>query len=181
MRRHQFKPIASEKKIYSLEFDYFGTYDWLGYVTGCGDPKCCPFTGAALAQGDFKSSKGIWEEYVAQLASYWHATEEEFPTQPIDIGVILRLGKSDGEFESRIITRPEADAAFEAFLGALMIYCWQKQISLDAKDAKAEIKAAAKLEKERLKALEPKKSRAIRKVKSKAPGMIPVEGTEEAA
>ena len=175
MRRHQFRPIASEKKIYSLEFDYFGTYDWLGYVTGCGDSKCCPFSGIALAQGDFKSSKGIWNEYLAQLASYWHATEEEFPSQPIDIGVILRLGKNDGEFESRVVTRPEAEAAFEAFLGALMIYGWQKQISLDAKDAKAEIKAAAKVEKERLKALEPKKPRAVRKVKSKAPDMIPVE------
>ncbi len=180
MRKHLFKPIASEAKIYSLEYDYSGTYDWTAFITGCGDPDCCEFSGVARALGDFKSSNGLWDEYIAQIASYWRAREEEFPGEPIDIAVLLHLGKENGEFKAKLVTREDADSAFQAFVGALMIYNWGKQIKLDAKAERAEDRAAAKLEKARLKALEPKKPRAPRKVKIKSAGLIPVEGQEAA-
>jgi hypothetical protein len=175
MAKHNFRPVASEQRIYSREYAYAGTFDWTGYVTGCGDPACCPFEGEVFALGDFKSSKALWEEYRIQVSSYKQALEEEFPETHVDVGIVLRLGKFDGEFEPLVIPRHELDIDFEAFLGALSIFNWQKQRHLDAKAVKDAIKLQKKLEKAALAAAKPKKTRAIRKVKTKCFEPIPIE------
>lgn len=151
MAKHNFKPLNAEKKIYSKEYNYSGTYDWLAYITSCNDTKCCPFEGTVLALGDWKSSKSLWDEYLIQTAAYVKAHEEEFPEQTIAIRVLIRLGKEDGEFESRVLTRDTLDHEFNVFLGALAIYNWEKQIKLqeryEREVAKAEAKAIKELEK----------------------------------
>ena len=154
--RHKFRPLFSEKKIYSRRHGYAGTIDWLAWVTSCGDPNCCPFEGEALVLGDFKSSRSLYDEYFCQLAAYREAIEEEFPDLKIGACVLLRLGKEDGEFESRTATVEEFESDLDGFLGILQTYHWQKQRDLNRKFerelAKAEEKAKKELDKATAKA-----------------------------
>lgn len=165
MDKHAFTPVHSERKIYSLTYDYAGTLDWIAHITSCGDPKCCPFHGTVRALGDFKSSRSLYDEYRAQTASYQAAWQEEFPDQPIAVRVLLRLGKDSGDFESMTMTEDEFERDFDGFLGTLQMYGWSKQLELDRKHEKALAKAAAK-------ALEPPKKR-------RAPKKIVVPGHQE--
>ncbi len=164
--RHGFNPIFSEKKVYSREFGYAGTLDWLAYITSCGDYDCCPFDGEALVLGDFKTSNSLYDEYRMQLASYRHAIEEEYPQYQIGAIQILRLGKEDGDFEVMPVSKECFEGDLDGFLGLLQAYHWRKQIDFDrryekdaekaeknaAKDAEKAAKALAKAEKVRLKA-----------------------------
>ncbi len=163
MQKHKFEPISTEKKIYSREYSYSGTFDWLALITSCGDPLCCPFEGTVLALGDWKSSKRLYDEYRVQISAYVKAYEEEFPDSTIGVRVLIRLGKEDGEFESMVISKDSQEADFQGFLGALSIYNWDKQLKIDKKykkslakivadEAKALAKAVAKEEKELIKA-----------------------------
>lgn len=159
--KHKFKPLQAERKIYSRQYGYAGTFDWLAYVTPCGDLSCCPLemgSGEVLALGDFKSSKSIYDEYRAQLAAYQAAWEEEFPDQPIDCRIILHLGKDDGQFNAKVLTGfNQFSTDFDGFLGALATYNWLKQLELDRKAAKP-----------------PTKRRAPRRVVVKEPEAIPI-------
>ncbi len=87
--------------------------------------------------------------------------EKEAPPK-VELRVVLRLGKEDGDFESMIlgnVTEYEMDLA--AFEGALAIYSWKEQMRLDAKT-----------EKQKLKTLKPKK--VARKIKVPKVESIPV-------
>ena len=145
--KHKFRPLASEKKVYSLRYNYSGTFDWLAYITSCGDAACCPFEGEKLCLGDFKSSKALYDEYRLQVAAYQQAHTEEFPDVKIDLRCVLRLGKDDGAFEPMTMTNDAYEADLDGFLGALEAYNWQKQIDLDRKmdrDAEKAFKKAQK-------------------------------------
>lgn len=51
------------------------------------------------AMGDWKTSNGIYAEYLAQVAAYAILWEENFPDQPIDGGYhLLRFDKEYGDF-----------------------------------------------------------------------------------
>lgn len=152
MARHSFRPLASEKKIYSREMDVSGTFDWLAHISSCDDPKCCAtvFT-SKLAIGDFKTSKALYDEYRIQVAAYKKARMEEFPLSLIDLRVILRLDKEGGGFEAIIMdtdpTEDEYAGDLSAFMGALDIFRWQKQRQVDNKykrDMDRRAKRAAK-------------------------------------
>jgi len=152
--RHKFRPVFSEKKLYSRSHGFAGTCDWLAYVTSCGDPDCCPFEGEALVLGDFKSSRNLYDEYFCQLAAYREAIEEEFPDLKIGACTLLRLGKEDGEFEVRTATQEEFESDLDGFLGILQTYHWQKQRDLNTKYEKELAKIKAKAERELAKATE---------------------------
>ncbi len=96
----------SELIIYSKKNDVAGIMDAEGHIDG---KKCII---------DFKSSKGIYNEYRYQLASYWSAREEE-TGEKFDIGYIVKFGKDDGEFGVMEIQRKEYQKDLEAFLGLL--------------------------------------------------------------
>lgn len=131
MVKHSFTPILSEEKVYSLAYNYSGTLDWIGYVTSCGDPLCCKHSGTVKALGDFKSSKALYDEYRLQLAAYHGAVVEESPEHSdIEIHVVLRLGKEDGEFETLVITAQEFEADLDGFYGTLQMFVWFKQLDL---------------------------------------------------
>ena len=166
--KHKFRPVFSEKKLYSRKYGYAGTCDWLAYVTSCGDPECCPFDGETLVLGDFKSSRSLYDEYFCQLASYWQAIEEEFPELKIGACMLLRLGKEDGEFEVRTATQEEFDSDLDGFLGCLGMYFWQKQRDLDRRFARDAAKAVAKAEKDAIKAAEKAANAAIKAAKPKS-------------
>lgn len=135
MDKHKFKPINSERKIYSREYVYSGTYDWDAYITSCGDSSCCPFEGTKLALGDFKSSNNLYDEYRMQVRAYQHARNEESGVKH-DLGVVLKIGKHDGEFQSWVLTSDKFEEDFTGFLGALSVYNWEQQLKLDAKKVK---------------------------------------------
>ncbi len=108
-KEHKVKWIASERKIYSVEYDYGGILDGIGIIDG------------KLYFVDFKSSKGIYDEMVFQVAAYRMAIEEEIKhllntkkkiINPLDAEIlkaykkyggfhsnmIIKFGKYDGEF-----------------------------------------------------------------------------------
>lgn len=179
MERHDFTPIASEFKIFSREFGYAGTADFRGWMTTCGDTNCCghpdedrlayPVGTRLRVLGDFKSSKALYDEYRAQLASYRAAWEEEHPDDCFDACVLLRLGKEDGDFETVLVPQDAFEADFVGFLGTLQMYYWMKQLELDRKFDKEKKKAAAK-------ALKAQKASKGKVKKPKVHSLIPVEG-----
>lgn len=181
--RHGFRPVFSEKKIFSRIYGFAGTLDWLAYITSCGDLKCCPFEGEELVLGDFKSSNSLHDEYRLQVSgAYRHAVEEEFPHLKIGACQVLRLGKEDGDFEVMPIVREEFDSNLEGFLGLLQAYHWQKQLDFNRRYAKDFVKATKKAEKAAADALKPKrvKRAVIREVLIESLG-IGVEGEEPVA
>jgi hypothetical protein len=138
--KHKFRPVSSERKIYSRQYNYAGTKDWDGYITGCGDPACCPFEGERFVLGDFKSSKNIYQEYRVQLAAYRHASEEEFPDAKYAACVVMRLDKEGNGVETLTIMPEDFEDDFDAFLGAQAMYNWEKQIDLDNRMKKAALR-----------------------------------------
>lgn len=177
MKIHDFKPTKAENKIFSRQYGYGGTFDWTGWVTSCGDPKCCPFQGTKFALGDYKSSNRIYEEYRAQTASYQEAYNEESieigRTPVVEIRIILRLGKEDGEFEPLVLMPEDFERDIDGYLGALQVYNWIKQFALDKKAEKQAARAAKK----------PAKPRKIKRPVAPGGGdeMIPIDGQEKAA
>lgn len=105
-----------EAPVYSREFHYAGKYDWDGQVDG---------TQALL---DWKTSKGLWEEYFAQTSAYVHAVEEESGIF-IPERWLLRIDKETGEFEDVRIPREQQERDFAAFAGAIQIYRWKAELS----------------------------------------------------
>lgn len=102
------KITASERYIYSKKHDYAGIMDWEGELNG------------ELVIGDFKTSKGIYNEMRYQLAAYWMAREEESGKKYMK-GFIVQFGKEDGEFHIMEIPRKEYLKDRKIFLAALAI------------------------------------------------------------
>lgn len=66
------------------------------------------------AMGDWKTSNGVYGEYLAQLAAYGHLWRENFPDQPLDGGFhLIRFDKMYGDFSHRYW--PELDAGWRYF------------------------------------------------------------------
>lgn len=64
----------------------------------------------ALALGDWKTSNGIYADYLLQLAGYGILWEENNPDQPIAGGYhIMRFSKDHGDFEHRFFSDLEAE------------------------------------------------------------------------
>lgn len=120
---HDVEWIVSEKKIYSLEHSYAGTYDAEAYVDG------------KLSLIDFKTSKGIYADYLLQLACYVGAAEEERRAvagaedpEQFDQMIILRVPKTQEGFETKIVSdRNEIEEHYNAFLSCLTAYKWKKK------------------------------------------------------
>lgn len=150
-KAHNFRPIAAEKKVYSKPHNCAGTFDWVAYIDSCDNPLCCKKSFKdRRALGDYKSSKAIYDEYKIQTSFYKFALDDEMcydkitpflNGEYIEIRVILRLGKEDGEFSSLILTdREEYEADLNAFEGALSIYNWKQQMAIDKKEEKYQTK-----------------------------------------
>ncbi len=85
----QYKPewLASEKKVYSIEYGYAGTIDAIARINN------------KIYVIDFKSSKAIYDEYEFQLAAYLYAEnedKEESNSYKSECFGILRLDKETG-------------------------------------------------------------------------------------
>ena len=105
MDSHKVEIMASERRLFSKEFYFAGTCDFIAKVDG------------VMVVGDIKTSSGIYPEMRLQTAAYQHAIQEEkgikFPAR-----LIIRFDKKSGEFETKSFYNFDLDfAGFKAALG----------------------------------------------------------------
>lgn len=98
---------ASERRVFSKQYYYAGTCDFVAEVDGI------------LGVGDIKTSSGIYPEMRFQTAAYQQALEEEkgikFPVR-----WIVRFDKNTGDFEAKSFYDFKLD--FEGFEAALVLH-----------------------------------------------------------
>lgn len=107
MDSHKVKILASERRIFSKQYYYAGTCDFVAEVDGI------------MGVGDIKTSSGIYPEMRFQTAAYQHALEEEkgikFPVR-----WIVRFDKKTGDFEAKDFYSFDTD--FQGFNSALILH-----------------------------------------------------------
>lgn len=98
--KHNVRFICAERPVYSKELQCCGTMDNLALTDSCDDVTCCPVSHQdSLTLIDYKTSNFLYGSYLAQTAIYQKAFQEE-TGQNIERRFILRLGKTEAEFES---------------------------------------------------------------------------------
>jgi hypothetical protein len=112
---HNVKFILSEQPVYSKEYGYCGTLDFVASID------------KSLFLGDIKTSNAIYKEYLLQLAAYGIARSEEFPNEDYKAQGIIRISR-DGSFE--FTTSKDPNACFDAFLAAKNLYDWQQSCEI---------------------------------------------------
>jgi hypothetical protein len=81
------KIIAQEVQLVSERYRYGGTPDAIGVI------------GNQLVLLDWKTSNGVYADYLIQLAAYGHLWDENYPDRPITGGFhLLRFAKEHGDF-----------------------------------------------------------------------------------
>jgi hypothetical protein len=104
---HTIKALASERLVFSKEFYYAGTCDFVAEIDGI------------LCVGDIKTSSGIYNEARFQTAAYQHAMQEE---KGMTFGGrwVVRFDKNTGKFQAKFFNNFETD--FGGFKAALSIH-----------------------------------------------------------
>lgn len=101
---------ALEQHLWSDEFLYAGTADFIGKLNG------------KRLIGDWKTSKAIYDEYWLQLSAYFFAFEE-LTDEKLDGAFILKI--RDGKKELQYKTRNELKDLFEVFKAAYIVFKWK--------------------------------------------------------
>lgn len=169
MKAHNVRWTATERKVYSKEYDFSGTEDGLCIVDSCTNLKCCGdrVFRNRISVGDFKSSNQLSETYPLQVAAYQFAEIEEFG-EPVTDRWVLRLGKERGEVEPWYLPADEFEDDFEAFLAARNLYRGLKKVNGRRSTEKARIRAIIKTQKDAAKAIQEAQERAERLVAREA-------------
>jgi len=93
--------VDQEMELVSEEYQYGGSPDAL-------------MLKGQLSLGDWKTSNGIYPDYLIQLAAYKHLWEENNPDRPITGGFhLLRISKEHADFHHHFWS--ELDDAWEQF------------------------------------------------------------------
>ena len=108
-KERKFELVKSEHKIWSLTHKYAGTLDCIAKLNG------------VMTLVDFKSSTGIREDYVQQIAAY-RVAHEEIGGEKIENTGCLRLDKITGLPEWVEYSLKDNDEAFEKFLCLLKLW-----------------------------------------------------------
>ena len=107
-RQTNLEVVAGETPLVSEEYKFGGTPDAI-MVNG------------KLALGDWKTSSGVYEDYLIQIAAYGQLWNENFPDRPIEGGYhLLRFDKQHGDFEHRYYA--DLSEGWEAFKLMLRLY-----------------------------------------------------------
>lgn len=93
---------ATETALVSEEHRFGGTLDAVGYV---GDDLCLL---------DWKTSNGVYPDYLIQLAAYKHLWELHNPDLPLKGFHLLRFAKEHGDFAHHYF--PNLDVGWRMFL-----------------------------------------------------------------
>lgn len=113
------KPFQTETSLVSEKYEFGGTFDAL-------------LAGNQLTLGDWKSSSGIYPDYLMQLAAYKVLWEEHNPAHPITGGFhLIRFSKQNHpedpiHFASHYWD--QLDLAWEAFLHCKTLYDMEKRL-----------------------------------------------------
>ena len=76
---------------------------------------------------DFKTSGGLWQDYLFQVAAYANLWEENFRRLPIQRLLLVRLDKETGEHETKSLT--EWKRHWEVYVALLRLAKRIKDIS----------------------------------------------------
>lgn len=110
-------PILIEQTVFSRTHGYAGTLDLLAELN-------VPGIGRTHAVLDWKTSKSLHPEYDLQISAYGKGITEMGHAPAGPAGVLVRLGKTDGAFEVRVLTPFEMARSLETFLHALALFRW---------------------------------------------------------
>lgn len=116
-KQHELKTVETEKTFYNCKLNYAGTADWVGTLDG------------ELSVGDWKTSTGIFFNYVIQGWGYALADETENASRLYRQIFIGRFGK-DGTPEVRICKRnefPSLDTARDILIACGHIFKAQQE------------------------------------------------------
>jgi len=101
--------LQGDTTVFSEKYGYAGAMDSLGVARGDD----------SLAVVDFKTSNGIYETHILQVAAYAKAYEEMHGT-PVSRAMIVRFDKKQPTFEVQQLV--DIDASFRAFQAALFLW-----------------------------------------------------------
>jgi|GEM_PF-1826194 len=135
---YKIKPIRSEQTVFSFTNKFAGTLDLecMAELPGAD-------VGPLHIVTDFKSSNGIYDEHVLQIASYVFAAEEMLG-EDFDGGMIVRLDKVTGISEPHFYPRSDLVLPYKAFLAVKSYVDHERAWKEEVKKAKAAAKAEAK-------------------------------------
>lgn len=172
-KNHNIRWIQTERKVYSRSNRYAGTMDGLARADSCNDPTCCleQFKDR-LTLIDWKSSNGLWIEFLLQVPGAYKRAFEEETGQAIEDVFIIRLGKEDGAFQTWHVDAELAAKSWDAFLKALELSRSMADLNAlvdEQKDTRRAVKksekAAQKAENLRVKCPKFSKYKGTRKTK----------------
>jgi len=113
------KFVATELPLVSEQYQFGGTFDFIAEIDG------------ELCLGDVKTSKGVYSDFLCQLAAYdilWH---ENYPDRPLTGGFHLcKFSKQHGDFSHHYW--PNLDDAREQFLLLRRAYDLDKELKARA-------------------------------------------------
>ena len=119
-------PDATEQKLWSDEFEYAGTADYIGtyksneeWLVRGWKPK---FKNASLVIGDWKTSRDIYDEYWLQLAAYCWAFYER---TGIKVKGAFIAQFRDGKIRIKEKSWKELMLDFEIYKSVLILYRWK--------------------------------------------------------
>lgn len=110
-----FAVLGSEVSLVSEAYQYGGTIDVAAVKR-------------ETAIVDLKTSNGVYQDHLIQLAAYGQLWNEHNPENPIRAYYLLRLGKNDGSFHYHYW--PQLDRAREVFNHLLKVHKLKKQVTV---------------------------------------------------
>lgn len=113
--QHDVKFIATEKMVYSKQHGFVGLADAIAEIDG------------KRILLDYKTGKGIYNEFYYQVAGYRLAYEEE--NGKLDGCMILHFDKESGNFNSKNISDEDYKLNAPVFLACLAIKQREKELS----------------------------------------------------
>lgn len=117
--RSQLRADKTELPLVSERYRFGGTFDAI-------------LVGGKRAMGDWKTSNGIYPEYLCQVAAYGILWEENFPDEPITGGYdLIRFDKTYGDFTHK--HWDELESAKRAFLLMVELYGLDKELKARSK------------------------------------------------
>lgn len=112
VKSHNVRFIQVERMVFSPTYGFVGRFDAVAEVDG------------KVSIIDYKTSKGIYSEYLYQIAGYWIAVSEEDGIAPEQC-VVIRFDKEgtifDPEKDVRIVSGELLEEMCEGFLALLKI------------------------------------------------------------
>jgi len=112
---HKVKFLHAEKVLYSKKHGFVGTADAVAEVDG------------RKLLLDYKSGKGLYNEFYYQVAGYRLAYEEEYGK--LDGSMILHFDKETGNFTAKDISDEEYNLNYPVFLACLAIKQREKELT----------------------------------------------------